>query len=185
MSLPDHFHPPLTAQEFVFAYPDEELAEHFFNGTLGPAYSGAPSLDLVSMYVLDHLYKSAGDLYERAVTAIFKPGIPVNVAVVATWLYIQQYNAVNVHPTSGYLPELGVCLLNRPLTLALTNKASIDADGGLRSDMDVESIGLFDCARRIVNQIRRIGMVVTPVVCVNHNLLQIYNGLRKKMELEG
>lgn len=184
MSLSDTFYPSLTAEEFFFAYPDEEIAEHFFNETLGSFYSGVESLDLVSMHVLDHLHKSAGEVYERAVSHIFLKGIPVNVAVVATWMYILDHQHVNVHPMSGYIENTAIIVLNRPLTLALTNEIeTINSDGSLTCDLDIESIGLMDCARRTINQLRSFGLMVHPVQRVDDNLLQLYNKIGSEMNM--
>ena len=178
MAYPNRFYPPLTAEEFFFAYPDNETTKEFLDLTLGRPYTGIESIDVMVASVLDMFYRKAPKEYSIVVPAVFIRDMPVNVAVISVWLYLQEHCNINAHPMSGYLGDVGMTVVNRPVTLALTNDLVVGKTGEIEGDMDIESTGLIDCARRVINQMRQTGLIVSPIKEVHDDVIKILEARR-------
>lgn len=178
------YYPPLNLESFLFAYPDEESLRLFFNQTLGKKIvDPREDVSVFGQSLLIHLKSVSVQDANRFASAFCVKGMADNVAALACWLamktlYQFQFSLEEIaHPFS----ETQI-YENRPLALALTNDLFVDEEGAIAGDMDPESMGLIDAARRTVNQYRQLGSILSPIHKVDDNFMNLVDNLKRQHE---
>lgn len=179
------YYPALTAEQFFFAYPDDESMELFFNQTLGQELRGGAGMSSLGYGLFWRMTGISIEDLRDLKSKICVDGMPANVAAIACWLMMNEKFDFEVDLQAIAHPYPSRVYENRPLALALTNDLVVNSEGEIDGMMDVESMGLIDCARRTVNQIRLEGQIVEPVQSINDNFLELMRNLKMKLATPG
>lgn len=174
------YYPALSLDDLFFAYPDDESLRFFYNETLGQIIKNpANDISEPGNSLLTELLSISVNDGIRLEKAFFVKGMAENVAVIACWLAMNSayFGNLKVEDITDLNPEDKI-YDNRYLSLAITNDLFVDSEGSVIGDMDPESIGLIDAARRAVNQYRRFGVILNPINKVDDNLMNLVNNLR-------
>lgn len=168
------YYPPLSAEQFFFAYPDDESLRMFFDQTLGSLIDTRKEdngISGLSDGLLVELTGISFGLASEIQKIVCVSGMADNVAVLACWLMMKERFDFTLDLDEIAHPWPDRVYKNRPLALALTNDLKVNKEGEIEGMMDPESIGLIDCARRAVNQVRFYGRIVDPIHSVDDNLM--------------
>lgn len=179
------YYPPLSAEQLFFAYPDHESIRLFFDQTLGPVLDNRKQdrgmTSLGSALMTELLGVSMHD--QMRLEKIFcVDGMAANVAALACWFLMKEYYELDFGLEEIADPFPDRMYQNRPLSMALlSSDLRVNEEGSIEGDMYPESIGLFDCVRRTVNQVRREGRIIRPISKVDDNLMVLVERRRQSL----
>lgn len=176
------YHPPLTMDQLMFAYPDEESLRCFFNETLGSDITEEPDsisgLGYALLFKLREISREHAEYFESVFCI---DHMASNVAVFACFLEMKRHYKFSIDLETIHYPFSDTIVYeNRFLALALTNDLVVEKNGTIVGYMDPESIGLIDAARKSVNQYRRFGMMISPINRVDDNLIALVSKAHKE-----